>query len=141
MERDSRAFCWKTMSSDPPSPWRKAIWLLLSDSKCLSHIFAYLQQNNMICVCVCGPLSVFSRVHESQSCTVGPEMDRQTTGQCEVLLYGEGRNLSFPALVHQYGRCFLKDGSRGLSNRLTNYLNCCLFCLPPPGILGLTSNI
>lgn len=53
----------------------------------------------------------------------------------EGLFYRDRRNLSFPGPVHQYGRCFLKDGSRGLfSNGFSNYLNYCLFCLllPPP---------
>lgn len=53
------------------------------------------------------------------------------------LFYRDRRNLSFPGLIHQYGRCFLKDGSQGLSNGSTNYLNCCLFCLPPPPLLSV----
>lgn len=55
----------------------------------------------------------------------------ELTRCCCRLFHRHTRNLSFPGLVHQYGRCFLKDGSQGLSDPFTNYLNCCLFCLPP----------
>lgn len=60
------------------------------------------------------------------------EMDECAAHHCYRLFHRHGWNLSFPGLIHQYGRCFLKDGSHSLSSRFTNYLNCCLFCLSPP---------
>lgn len=60
------------------------------------------------------------------------KMDECAAHHCYRLFHRHGWNLSFPGLIHQYGRCFLKDGSHSLSNRFTNYLNCCLFCLFPP---------
>lgn len=99
---------------------------------CSEACFSERRKNNMagvfVFVGMCFNVSTKARAAASDQIWT----DRQTTRQCNVLFYGDGRNLSFPARVHQYGRCFLKDGSQALSNTFTNYLNCCLFCLPRP---------
>lgn len=90
-------------------------------------------------MCVCflalwrwhGSVLTCASALESHTHTVVSDVNRHLTMR-RGLFYRDRRNLSFPGLVHQYGRCFLKDGSQGLSNGFTNYLNYCLFCLPPP---------
>lgn len=81
---------------------------------------------------------MYVSLHEGQTLTVRSDIDRHKIHHCKGLFYRDRRNLSFPGLIHQYGRCFLKDGSWGLSNGFTHYLNCCLFC-PPPTPPGLHS--